>query len=262
MIYLSKYRKLSVLAVCVLGLAWISALGAFWNTILKTEIRHEGLIILLMSLVFLSGLSLFYLAFISSDAAKRENEIKDAFESGKAQVTQEYEQKKQAEKHQQLKDEDIRQKADAIMSGIQATRSASGLCNKLLSNLAREMGIVQGVMYTGTEDSGFAPCGEYALTDRKPEPFKKGETIASQAVLNKSITVIRDIPENYFRISSGLGSSAPKCLVLAPVLFNNETIAVLELATFEKPDAFAVKIMEMVLAEAATKLKKFIADKS
>jgi uncharacterized membrane protein len=262
MIYLGKYRKLSVIAVSVLILTWLSAMAVFWNTLLKTEVKNEGWFIIFMFLAFLSGIALFYFAFTSADSVKREKELNDAYESGKMEILQEQEQKKQAENRQQVKEDDIRLKADAILSGIQATRSASGLCNKLLSNLARELGFVQGVMYTRTGDSVFTPAGEYALTDRKPEAFKNGETIASQAVLEKSITVIHDIPENYFSISSGLGSAAPSCLLLAPMIFNNDVIAVLELATFSKPDASAVKLMEVVLAEAGIKLNKFIADKS
>lgn len=262
MIYLSKYRKLSIWAASVLMTVWLAALGVFWNISLQVEVKHEGLLVFLLIVLFLTALALFYLAYKSSDATQHENEIREAFESGRNQVIMEFEQKKKDEDNQQVKEEDIKQKAEAILSGIQATRSASGLCNKLLSNLARELGIVQGVMYILSEDSVFTPCGEYALTDRKPEPFKKGETIASQVVIDKSIQVVYDLPENYFRISSGLGSSAPKCLLLAPVPFKDETIAILELATFAKPDALNLKIMEMVLSEAGIKLKKFIADKS
>jgi len=263
MINLNKYRKLSVLAVIIMVITWLSTMAAFWSSVLTVGAKHEEWVVLFMCLVILSGLLLFYIAFKAADSAKLERIRNEAYESGKSEVIQETERKKQEENRQQVKDEDIKKTAGSILSGINSVRSEAGLCNKLLTNLAREMGFVQGVMYTrNKKESVFHPCGEYALTDRKPEPFKDGETVAGQVVSGKSVTVIHDIPENYFTISSGLGSSAPTCLVLAPVIHNNETIAVLELAAFRKPDASVEKILEMILSEADPKINKFIADKS
>ncbi len=70
--------------------------------------------------------------------------------------------------------------------------------------------------------------------------------------------VIYDIPENYFIVSSGLGSSQPRYLILAPVVFNDEPIAVLELAAFKKPDESTTRILDKVLSEVGQKLNKFI----
>lgn len=260
MINLSKYRKLSIISVIIFSITWLSALAAFWNTILTTQAKNEGWVIVFMSMVLISGIILFYFAFVSADQTKINQMVSKAYESGKSEIIREIERKKQTEHDQQAKDEDIQKTLDAVLSGIGAARSENGLCSKLLTGLAREMEFVQGVMYL-RKDSVFFPAGEYALTDRKPQPFSDGETLASQAVSSKSITIIHDIPENYFTISSGLGSSSPGHLVLAPVVHNNEVIGVLELASFNKPDASTEKILEKILEEAAPKIKKFI-DKS
>jgi len=257
MINMSKYRKLSVFAIIILVIAWISAMAAYWNSLPKTDAKNEGWVVLFMSLILISGLVLFYFIFITADTRKIEILRKEAFDSGKSEVIQEIESKKKTAHDQQVKDEDLQKVVDAVLSGINSVRSENGLCNKLLTGLAREMGFVQGVMYM-RKDSLFSPAGEYALTDRKPEPFKDGETLAGQAVSNKTITVIYDIPENYFSISSGLGKSAPRYLLLVPAVYNNETIAVLELAAFTKPDASTEKILEKILTEAGPKINKFI----
>lgn len=257
MINLSKYRKLSVFAVIILVITWFSAMAAFWNSLLTTDARNEGWVVLFMILTFFAGIFLFYFAFVSADPLKIEMLRKEAYESGKSEIIQETERKKQSHHEQQVKDEDIQKVVDAVLAGVNSARSENGVCNKLLAGLAREMGFVQGVMYL-RKGTDFIPSGEYALTDRKPEPFREGETIAGQAVSNKAITIINDIPENYFTISSGLGKSSPGHLLLAPVEFNNETIAVLELAVFTKPDNSTEKILLQILSEAGSKLNKFI----
>jgi signal transduction histidine kinase/HAMP domain-containing protein len=64
-------------------------------------------------------------------------------------------------------------------------------------------------------------------------PGKKihfGEGLAGQAAIDKEILVINDVPENYIRINSGLGENVPRCLVILPLLFENEVKGVIELA--------------------------------
>ncbi len=60
---------------------------------------------------------------------------------------QEMEKKKQAETEQNVIAEDTQKIAESVLSGLQNLRSANSLYNKLLGNLAREIGFVQGVMY-------------------------------------------------------------------------------------------------------------------
>jgi hypothetical protein len=110
------------------------------------------------------------------------------------------------------------------------------------------------------KDSLFNPVAEYALTDRKPQPFKEGDNLNGQVALNKTMTILYDVPENYFLISSGLGSSQPHYLILAPVVVNENTIAVLEMASFKKPDENTGKMLERIFNEVGNKLNKFITD--
>lgn len=205
MINLGKNKKLSVLAVIIMVITWLSAMAAFWNTMLASDAKNEGWVLMFMIIVLFTGILLFYFAFVASDPVRIENIRKEAFESGKYMILQEIERKNQSDEKQNVKDEDVKKVADAVLSGINSARSASGLCNKLLAGMAREMGFVQGIIYLKNKaEAIYNPCGEYALTDRKPEPFKDGETLAGQAVSAKSVMVIYDIPENYFKISSGL----------------------------------------------------------
>jgi hypothetical protein len=252
---LSKYRKLSVLAVIILVITWLSAMAAFWNY--KVDAKNAGWVVVFMGMVIIPGILLFAISYFSIDPSKIEIMRKDAYESGKSDMLQDFESKKQTAHDQQVKDEDMQKIVDAVLSGINSVRSESGLCNKLLTGLSREMGFVQGVMYI-RKGTIFNPSGVYALTDRKPESFKEGETLAGQAVANKSITIIHDIPEKYFSISSGLGNSSPRYLLLVPAIYNNEIIAVLELAAFTKPDESTEKLLEKILSEASSKINKFI----
>jgi hypothetical protein len=68
---------------------------------------------------------------------------------------------------------------------------------------------------------------------------------------------IHDIPESYFNISSGLGNSKPRFLLLIPVLFKEECIAVIELATFKKPDDNTGRVLNKLSTELGIRLNKY-----
>lgn len=63
------------------------------------------------------------------------------------------------------------------------------------------------------------------------EPFELGSGLVGQCALDQTITILHDLPEHYIRVHSGLGETAPSTLILVPVLYEQEVVAVIELAT-------------------------------
>jgi hypothetical protein len=252
-----KYRKLSLYAFVALIIALLLNLGTLWNALLSPHFNHAGWLIFFLLLFFICGAFLFFLAYRTTDHVAMEKLRKDAYESGKSEIMQQIEQKKQEESGDQYDEkEELEKRKNVVFSGLRGNFSESSLCNKVLSNLARELEFVQGVVYLKNDDGLYNPVGEYALTDREPTPFKAGENLNGQTAVNKSTMIIYDIPENYFVISSGLGSSMPRFLLIVPVLFHDDCIAVVELASFKKPDTLTVKILDEVSAELGNRLNK------
>ncbi|MFN8436959.1 MAG: GAF domain-containing protein [Cytophagales bacterium] len=62
-----------------------------------------------------------------------------------------------------------------------------------------------------------------------------GEGLNGQAILNKEPLYITDIPENYMKITSGLGQSSPNTLILIPLKNESgDVIKLLEVSSFSK----------------------------
>src|SRR5204862_5404702 len=59
-----------------------------------------------------------------------------------------------------------------------------------------------------------------------------GESLVGQAALERKSIVVTQAPENYIAISSGLGEAAPVNIVVLPILFEDQVMAVVELASF------------------------------
>ncbi len=60
-----------------------------------------------------------------------------------------------------------------------------------------------------------------------------GEGLVGQAALEKQSIVVTEPPEDYVRIASGLGEAAPRQIIVLPVLFEDQVMAVIELASFD-----------------------------
>lgn len=64
--------------------------------------------------------------------------------------------------------------------------------------------------------------------------FRMGETLVGQTALEKQLHVIQQVPHNYSPVASGLGAAPPKALLLAPLLFDDKVVGVLELLSFRE----------------------------
>lgn len=58
--------------------------------------------------------------------------------------------------------------------------------------------------------------------------------MVGQCALEKERITLSNVPQDYIKISSGLGRARPTNLIILPVLFENNVKAVIELATLDR----------------------------
>jgi signal transduction histidine kinase/HAMP domain-containing protein len=78
--------------------------------------------------------------------------------------------------------------------------------------------------------AGYAHQGQGAVGSR----LRLGEGLVGQCALEKQKILLTNVPPDYIRISSGLGSAAPQNIIVLPVIFEGQVKGVLELASFER----------------------------
>ncbi|WP_375104293.1 CHASE3 domain-containing protein [Paenibacillus sp. RS8] len=127
--------------------------------------------------------------------------------------------------------------ANDLLSRYQGITRVSQLGDIFLGKTAEVIGYPYGALYIRTQDhdrdllnrtSTYA--GNSGITDHRP--FLLGEGLVGQCAKEARLMHLQDLPENYISIQSGLGLSAPKSLLLLPVSFSGEVVAVVEIATF------------------------------
>lgn len=138
-----------------------------------------------------------------------------------------------------------------ITQMIQGQRNPSVVARLLLSKLAPLVNAQHGLFYLLDSDSNppvLRLLGSYAHQERKHlgNQFRLGEGLVGQCALEKQRILLTDVPGDYIRISSGLGEIAPFNVVVLPALFEQQAIAVLELASLQRFTDTQLLLLEQV----------------
>ncbi|PZO42829.1 MAG: two-component system sensor histidine kinase/response regulator [Shackletoniella antarctica] len=132
---------------------------------------------------------------------------------------------------------------------LQGQRSLESLANLVLTYIAPLVEAQQGVLYvcdTTREPARLKLLSSYAYQARKhlSNEFELGEGLVGQCALEKQRILLTQVPGDYIRISSGLGEAPPLNIVVLPLLFENEVMGVLELASFQRFDGLQLTFLD------------------
>ncbi|MBI9073668.1 MAG: response regulator [Melioribacteraceae bacterium] len=105
----------------------------------------------------------------------------------------------------------------------------------IITFLAKFLDARIGAFYVAT-DGVLKLVGSYAYTVRKDlsNEYRFGEGLVGQAALEKETIVLTDVPEDYIKVRSGVGSAGPTSIVVMPVLDNEVVKGVVELGAFRE----------------------------
>ena len=76
--------------------------------------------------------------------------------------------------------------------------------------------------------------------------IRLGEGLVGQSALENRIIKLDQIPVDYIKITSGLGAAPPKCIIIFPVVFEEQVVAVIELASLQPFSPLQQELMEEV----------------
>jgi hypothetical protein len=82
-----------------------------------------------------------------------------------------------------------------------------------------------------------------------------GEGLAGQAFLERELILLKEVPDNYLKITSGLGESLPGFIIVSPLILNGEPYGVLEIALLSEPAAYKIEFVKRVSEELASLIK-------
>lgn len=210
-------------------------------------LKHEKLF-LLGSFAVIAIVSLIFMLLIFRYASRKkveyiEKPLKEKDKSKSERRRRNLEEQKRLSEIERQRNRTI----NSIMNGLNSKLDDKEFSEKLLSNIAKQFDLVQGIVFLRNEKGLFSKAGTYAFYSEDEVPdFEEGVGIAGQVAANKELINITNLPDRYLTVLSGLGNSAPTNLIIFPIISENKTIGIVEIATFKKIEKFGENVLKIL----------------
>ncbi len=131
------------------------------------------------------------------------------------------------------------------------------LAYNVVKNLTDYINAIQGGFYLieGEQDNRvFVLKAFYAFGRKKyaNQKVKWGKGIIGTSTIEQKTIYLTDVPESYINITSGLGKSNPRSLIVTPLITNEELFGVIEIASLQTMEQYQVDFVERVAESTAS----------
>ena len=114
------------------------------------------------------------------------------------------------------------------------------LAKNIMTNLTDYLKVNQGAMYILNESEEYNVFFEmqaaiaYNREKSLKVKFEIKEGLVGRCAFEKLPVYLKEIPEDYIKITSGLGTAEPRHLLLVPLIINEKVLGIIELASFNE----------------------------
>ena len=134
---------------------------------------------------------------------------------------------------------------------LQSAKSMKELCNDLIVNLVRTIHANQGAIFILVTENEqkileMQSCYAFNRTKHLAQKIAPGEGLIGQAFLEKETMSLREVPDRFVRITSGLGDANPKHILIVPLKMNETIVGMVELASFKEFQKHEINFVEKI----------------
>ncbi|SEI19927.1 response regulator [Pseudomonas asplenii] len=132
------------------------------------------------------------------------------------------------------------------------------LGRNILQFCARYMGSVVAAAYVREEHGGFRRIATYGFS-REQEQQRLDvfgdEGVVGQVATQARLIRLDEVPEDYFKVSSGLGEGLPRSVLVAPTTNDGEVNGVIELGFLRALDERDIELLELLASSIGTSIE-------
>jgi signal transduction histidine kinase/HAMP domain-containing protein/CheY-like chemotaxis protein len=153
-----------------------------------------------------------------------------------------------------------------IAGMMQGHRDLAVVAELIIDELAPLVGAQHGTFFLtepdGDGETRLRLIAGYGLRADKAAPiqYRIGQSLIGQVARSKRAVVVAGIPEGYIKISSGLGEAAPANLAIVPILFEDQVLGVIELASFTPFSRVQTDFLEQLTETLGVNVNTIIAN--
>ena len=94
-----------------------------------------------------------------------------------------------------------------------------------------------------------------------PERFAFGEGLVGQAAVERKTILLTEVPDDYVKVTSGLGQASPATVIIMPVLFEDQVLGVIELGSLRPFSELHQMFLDQQLDTIGVSLSTIIANR-
>ncbi|MFH8342551.1 HAMP domain-containing protein [Streptomyces sp. AM6-12] len=154
----------------------------------------------------------------------------------------------------------------ARLSGLmQGHRDLHVVAELIMDELVPQVSAQYGAFYLA-EDGPAGPelrlVGSYGRPDgdERPERIPFGRSLVGQAARSRRTIAVDELPPRYVTISSGLGQIEPTALLLLPILFEEQVLGVIELASVTRFTAVQRDFLQQLVDTIGVNVNTIVAN--
>jgi hypothetical protein len=135
---------------------------------------------------------------------------------------------------------------------LRSQRNLKSLSNDIIINLVKTLKANQGTIFMVNQDPAgdvfldMQACYAHQRTKYLSQRIVPGEGLIGQAFLEKRTLYLKKVPDNFIRITSGLGDENPRSILITPLKTEDEVVGIAELASFKEFSAHEIAFVEKI----------------
>ncbi len=152
-----------------------------------------------------------------------------------------------------------------IAGMMQGHRDLAVVAELIMDELAPLVGAQHGTFFLSEPvngDTQLRLIAGYGLRADKSAPiqYRLGQSLIGQVARSKRSIVVANLPEGYVTISSGIGEAPPANLAVLPILFEDQVLGVIELASFTEFSPVQTDFLEQLTETLGVNFNTIIAN--
>lgn len=171
---------------------------------------------------------------------------------------------KEEEERRRIEDEQRNWASKGLAQFAEILRQSSEeihiLGESIISNIVKYVGAIQGGIFSynnsSEDDIHLELLAAYAYNRKKhlQKKIKLGDGLVGTCAIEKATIYIDELPEKYLEITSGLGHSQPRSLLIVPLKIEETILGVIEIASLEEIKEFQITFVERLAESIAVSL--------
>ena len=132
------------------------------------------------------------------------------------------------------------------------------LGRNVLQFFAQYLGAVVAAVYVRQEHGSLVRVASYGFSrqqELQEQSIYNGEGVVGKAAEQDQIIRLDDVPQDYFKVSSGLGDGSPRSVVVVPTSNDDQVNGVIELGFLRELTARDLEFLELVAENVGTSIE-------